>query len=93
MIDIIGKRKWFYAFSGILLCIGLISLFRYELRLSIDFQGGSLLELQTAEPINSEEVRKIVEDLGYKDNIIQVAGEKGVIIRTKSLYPDVGQRL
>ncbi|MEI6221281.1 MAG: protein translocase subunit SecF [bacterium] len=84
MIDLVGKRNWFYALSGILLVIGLIALWRYDLRLSIDFQGGSMIELKTEKEVNSAAVYKIMEDLGYKDSIVQVSGTNNVVIRSKS---------
>lgn len=89
MIDIIGKRKWFYLLSGILLCFGLVSLWKYELRLSIDFQGGSMLELLTEKEVNTETAFKIMEDLGYKDSIVQVLGKNNLVIRSKSKFFDV----
>ena len=57
------KYKWFYfGFSLLIILPGLFSMIRWGLRLSIDFTGGSLIELKTNNRANSrskiEEVLK-----------------------------------
>ncbi len=89
MIDIVGKRKYFYAISLILLFTGMYTLWRYDMRFSIDFQGGSLLELQTEKNASSSEIADLVKGLGYADPIVQISNDTNVLIRTKSLYPDL----
>jgi len=46
MIDFIGKRKYFFGLSLILIVIGLIFLFVNGLELDIQFQGGTLLKVE-----------------------------------------------
>lgn len=49
------KYKWFYfVFSLIILIPGIYSLIRYGLRFSIDFTGGTLLEIQTSGDLPKE---------------------------------------
>ena len=64
-IDIIGKRKIWYAISLIIIIPGLISLVTHGLRLGIDFTGGSLMEVQGI--ASQEVVTQAVGDLGFKD--------------------------
>lgn len=45
-MNIIGRRRWWYAISLIIIVPGLISLVTHGLRLGIDFQGGQLLEAE-----------------------------------------------
>ena len=45
-MDIIGKRKVWYILTLILLLTAIISLFVQGLNFGIDFQGGTLLQLE-----------------------------------------------
>lgn len=48
-MNILGKRYYFFAFSLILIVYGLTLLFTHGVPLSIDFTGGSLIEVQFQE--------------------------------------------
>src|SRR3989344_2532723 len=45
MLDIIGKRKIYYAISAIFIAVSIIALLLWGLKYGIDFKGGSLLEV------------------------------------------------
>lgn len=84
--SIVDKRRWFYLLSGLFIITGLVLLFLYPPKLSIDFQGGSLLELKVAnaEQLDTETVLTTLQDMGYPDAIVQISGEGHLIIRSKS---------
>ncbi|RME13744.1 MAG: protein translocase subunit SecF, partial [Ardenticatenia bacterium] len=46
MWDIIGKRKFFFTFSAIVLGLGILAMLVWGVRLAIDFTGGTLLEVE-----------------------------------------------
>ena len=46
MLDITGKRSWFFIISGIVILIGIISLLTFGLKPGIDFSSGSMLTLR-----------------------------------------------
>ncbi|MBM3282669.1 protein translocase subunit SecF [Candidatus Gottesmanbacteria bacterium] len=46
MFDIIGKKWFYFIFSGLIIMPGIISLFLWGIRPAIDFTGGTLLELE-----------------------------------------------
>ena len=46
MIDIVGKRYWFFGFSLLIMIPGLVALGVWRLPLAIDFTGGSKLEIE-----------------------------------------------
>ncbi|EKE21697.1 MAG: protein-export membrane protein SecF [uncultured bacterium] len=46
MINIIGKRKYTYIFSSVLVVASILALFFWGLKLGIDFKGGTLMEIQ-----------------------------------------------
>lgn len=61
MINIIGKRKYAYIFSGTLTVLSIFVLFFWGLNLGIDFKGGTLMEIQFVKeempadnPVNSD---------------------------------------
>ena len=92
MFDIVGKRKWFLLISLLLIVPGLVAMaISYvrvgtPVRLSIDFTGGSLLELQFEQAVSSEDVRRVFADRGLADTSVQTAEEgRNAIIRTKPM--------
>jgi preprotein translocase subunit SecF len=57
-IDWMGKAKYFYALSGILLIAGWISIFLHGgLRYSIDFKGGTNVDVRFAQTPNVDKIR------------------------------------
>lgn len=65
MIDIIGKRKYTYIISSILVMLSILALIFGGLKLGIDFKGGTLMEVQFSQKENvvtSEDQNTIIED-------------------------------
>ena len=85
MFDIIGKRFWFFTISGIVILIGIISLIVFGLPAGIEFNSGDLLTVQFEQPVNYDEFKEEINNLGYTDAIIQSAGENQFLIRTQVL--------
>src|SRR5688572_22176099 len=88
MFDIVKQRYWYFALSLLVIVPGVIALAVWGLPLSIDFTGGSLLELeftQASQPLEPAQVRQVYEEQGFPDSIVQTSGEKIVIIRSKPL--------
>lgn len=88
MFDIVKQRYWYFALSLLIIVPGVIALAVWGLPLSIDFTGGSLLELeftQASQPLEPAQVRQVYEEQGFPDSIVQTSGEKIVIIRSKPL--------
>lgn len=87
-IDILGKWKWFFLFSGILLAIGLVSLFLPSrgLKLGLDFKGGTLLERGFYQPVTSEEIRQAISSPVplLKDSLIQLESKPPAIGESKA---------
>ena len=93
MFNIVQRRKWFFLISGILILAGLVSMAisiatypeHSPVRLSIDFVGGSLLEMefkplpntQTSGAITEATLTSVFSSFGLKDVRIQRLGEVG----------------
>lgn len=85
-MNILGKRYFFFALSLIIIIPGLIILFMGGLPLSIDFTGGSLLEVtfanQSPEPA---EIIALYQDANIKDVQVQTSDTGSYIIRSEFL--------
>ncbi len=87
MINIIGKRYYFFAISLLIIIPGMIYLAINGLNLSIDFTGGSLLEVSFASGNLPQpaEVIAIYEDLGITNVQVQTTGEGTILARSSFL--------
>lgn len=96
MFNIIEKRRWYFIISALVIVPGLIAMiystvrFGTPVRLSIDFTGGALLELEFEQPVQPGEVRQVFVDRGYTDTMVQTtADERTVLIRSDFLESEV----
>jgi len=89
-MNILGKRYLFFGLSLIIIIPGLIILFTGGLPLSIDFTGGSLLEVSFASQSPAPgEIRALYEDANIKDAQVQTTENNSYIIRSEFLENDV----
>jgi len=83
------RFKWLYfALSALVLIPGIISLILFGLRPSIDFTGGSLLELKLSHQpstIDHQSLKQTIEELGFEVSSAQSSGEKTILIRMKPI--------
>ena len=83
--DFIGKRKFFYVLSVIVIAVGLVSYFKKGSQVyGIDFAGGQLQEYSFNSAPVIEEVRKVLKETGLGDASIQQFKDnpRVVLIRT-----------
>jgi len=86
MLNIIQNRKYFFGIAILLVILSVAALAMWGLKLSIDFTGGSLLELGfTNVPPSVQVVQEKLAGIDLKDSVIQPLGESEMIIRTKAL--------
>lgn len=92
MIDLVGKRYWYFLLSALIIIPGLVAMgisiarFGSPIRLGIDFTGGSLLEVEFQQPVLPGQVREVVESQGVLDPSIQTSPDgKTVVIRAKEM--------
>jgi preprotein translocase subunit SecF len=78
-IDWMGKAKYFYGLSGILLLAGVISwVSQGGLRYGIDFKGGTNVDVRFAEPPNIDQVRNALKTQGLGNSEIQAISSGGL---------------
>ena len=71
-INWMGKAKYFYALSAILLLAGWTSVFlNHGLRYSIDFKGGTNVDVRFAQPPNIDQLRSALTSQGLGNSEIQ----------------------
>lgn len=81
-IDFIGRRRFGYAFSILLLLISIGSLAVQQLELGIDFTGGVVVEVGYPEPVELEHVRQALAKGGFPDAVVTSYGSASdVLIR------------
>jgi preprotein translocase subunit SecF len=99
MIDFVGKKRWFFLISLILVVIGIISLVISQiqlgapLQLGIDFTGGTSMILQFSPAVEQSQLRQEIAELGYDEARIQDAGEGNFIIYTREITSDKAREL
>jgi preprotein translocase subunit SecF len=85
MLDIVGKRFWFFLISGIFIVISIVSLIAFGLKPSIEFSSGSMLTLRFETPVEYSDFVQEMKDMGYPDAIIQRVGNDQFLVRTQEL--------
>jgi preprotein translocase subunit SecF len=89
-MNILGKRYLFFGLSLIIIIPGLIILLTGGLPLSIDFTGGSLLEVSfTDQSPAPGEIIALYEDANIKDVQVQTTETGSYIIRSEFLENEV----
>ncbi|MHB1016425.1 MAG: protein translocase subunit SecF [Coriobacteriia bacterium] len=84
-VDFMGRKKYFFAFSGALVVISLIALLVQGLTFGVDFQGGTSMVLTDASGVTTEQVRDALAEAGVPDTAnatIQPTDDGGYIVRT-----------
>jgi SecD/SecF fusion protein len=71
-IDFVGKRKIYYAFSTILIVVGVIFYFKNGgLNLGVDFKGGRTYQVHFDKDMNTENIKKALEPV-FPDAALEV---------------------
>ncbi|HEX77898.1 MAG TPA: protein translocase subunit SecF [Dehalococcoidia bacterium] len=84
MFDLVGKRHWFFALSGVIIIVGLVFLGIFRLKWGVDFSPGSELTVRFSQAVDRGALVAEMADLGYPDAAVQGVGENSYIIRTTS---------
>ena len=91
--DIIGKRKWFFLFSGLMTIPGLIFILltpitngQLGLQFSIDYTGGTNWEIKFADPnVAADQVKASLARLGVTDATVIATSGGFYEIRTRQV--------
>ena len=95
--DFVGKRYYAFAFSGVLVILGIIAfifVFMGKANLGIDFAGGTMIQGSFEKNISVGEIRSALDLAGYRDAQIQKLQRdvpNSFLIRVNSTGEIVGQ--
>lgn len=90
---IINNKKIFITISAVLVAAAVISIIVFKPKLGVDFRGGSLLEVEYAASRPEVAVLKEAIKPSGLEPIIQLAGERGYILKTRELTEAEHQNL
>ena len=102
MLNIVGKRGWYFLFSALLILPGLVSMIapptgwvsgKSGLNPGIDFSSGSALQVTFESPVTEGRVQEQMDQLGYPEALIQKTGARSVFIRIRLLQEAEGEDL
>jgi len=101
MLNVVGKRGWYFLFSALIIIPGLISMIlppgwaslNSGLNPGIDFTSGSVLQVSFADPVNEERIRERMIALGHPEALVQKIGGRTALIRTIQLEEASGDGL
>jgi preprotein translocase subunit SecF len=84
-IDLMGRRRIWFALSGFLIVLSLVGLVVSQLNFSIAFTGGSLLEFENRSSASVADYQEVMARFGLEDAQVEILGSGTVNIRTESL--------
>lgn len=83
MLDLVGKRYWFYLISLLVLIPGIISLGLFGIRLGVEFSSGTTMTLHFEQEVPQADLRQALAELGHGEAIIQRTGEDYFVRTTR----------
>ena len=88
MFNIMGRRFQFLALSGLMVLVSILALAIFGLKPGIEFTSGSLLTVRFEQPVNLNDLRGELTNLGYPGAIVQSTSSGDFQIRTGTLNDD-----
>lgn len=80
-IDFMGNRKWLFLASAIILSVSIGAMLVRGLQFGIEFQGGTIINVESAPGVSIEQMRASLRANGVEQAEIQSIGDDGYIIR------------
>ena len=104
MLDIVGKRGWYFLFSALIIIPGILSMLLPPgwatldsgLRPGIDFTSGSVFNVTFDEEVSQLDIQDRMDALGHPDALVQRVGVNNYFIRTdvldEAIFGDLSER-
>ena len=93
MLDIVGKRGWYFLFSALIIVPGILSMLlppgwvtlESGLRPGIDFTSGSVFNVTFSADVDEADIQERMTELGHSEALVQQVGLNNYFIRTDLL--------
>ncbi|MGE5541264.1 MAG: protein translocase subunit SecF [Bacillota bacterium] len=86
---IVKHRLFFFLFTGLLTVVAIAAIVFWPPQLSIDFTGGSLVEVEYTDARPTiDTLHASLSNAGFSEASLRESGEKGISVRTRTLTPD-----
>ncbi len=76
-IDFVGKRRFAYGISALLLILGLCSIFISGIRYGVDFAGGAAIQIRFEQQLGDETIKQAFDELNLPGLSVQQYGNNG----------------
>ncbi|TDD23969.1 protein translocase subunit SecD [Kribbella turkmenica] len=86
------SRRWLLV-TVVAIVIALAGIFVRGLNLGIEFTGGRLLEVSTAQRITPDQARAAVAEAGYPNAVVQSSGTDDITVRTERISDDETEKI
>ncbi len=86
------SRRWLVITAAAII-ISLAGIGVRGLNLGIEFTGGRLLEVSTAQQITPDQARAAVADAGYPNAVVQSSGKDDITVRTGTISDDETEKI
>lgn len=94
MLNLMGKRYWYFVFSLTVILIGVIVMSIWGLPFSIDFKGGSQLDLKFSGKVpEPSQMIELYKNLGISDVQAFTSGTDTLIIRSSALTEETKSKI
>ena len=93
MLDIVGKRAWYFLFSGVIIIAGVLSMLLPPgwvtldsgLRPGIDFTSGAVFNVTFSQDVDQQDILERMDALGHPEALVQQVGVSNYFVRTDVL--------
>ena len=92
-IDLFAKHRRWLIVSAVVLVIAVAGIVVRGLNFGIEFQGGRLVEFDTSEEVDVEQLRQDLAEVGLSRALIQETGSGNIVVRTEQLDAEQEQAL
>lgn len=92
-IDFMRVRKVAYVISIILVASALLGLSVRGLNYGVDFAGGTLLQFRFSKEVTTEDLRRVLGEMGLEKSVIQRFSPSEVVIRAPKMSTDSQNQL
>jgi len=84
-MNLMKHKYWFLIFSAAILIPGIVTILVWGMKLSIDFTGGTLLTYKFNAPINTGELKEVLDSQGAGVQVITTNSQTDYSIRTREI--------